>query len=107
MVLGLPGRDEKIEQYKAYLRNLGQAGIRYTTYAHMANIKMSPYYATGRGVTRGASTRLFDWEAAKKLPLSHGRVYSEDRNLANVHNLYPCCHACSGKGRCKDWAASG
>ena len=78
LVLGLPGRDEKIEQYKAYLRNLGQAGIRYTTYAHMANIKMAPYYATGRGVTRGASTRLFDWEAAKKLPLSHGRVYSED-----------------------------
>lgn len=78
MVLGLPGRDEKIEQYKAYLRNLGQAGIRYTTYAHMANIKMGPYYATGRGVTRGASTRLFDWEAAKKLPLSHGRVYNDD-----------------------------
>jgi mannonate dehydratase len=78
LVLGLPGRDEKVEQYKAYLQNLGQAGIRYTTYAHMANIKMAPYYATGRGVTRGASTRLFDWEAAKKLPLSHGRVYSED-----------------------------
>lgn len=78
MVLGLPGRDEKIEQYKAYLRNLGQAGIRYTTYAHMANIKMAPYYATGRGVTRGAPTRLFDWEAAKKLPLSHGRVYHDD-----------------------------
>ena len=78
MVLGLPGRDEKIEQYKTYLQNLGQAGIRYTTYAHMANIKMPPYYATGRGVTRGASTRLFDWEVAKKLPLSHGRVYNDD-----------------------------
>jgi mannonate dehydratase len=78
MVLGLPGRDEKIEHYKTYLRNLGQAGIRYTTYAHMANIKMAPYYATGRGVTRGAATRLFDWEVAKQLPLSHGRVYHDD-----------------------------
>jgi len=78
MVLGLPGRDEKIEQYKAYLRNLGQAGIPYTTYAHMANIKMAPYYATGQGETRGAKTRLFDWNVAKKLPLSHGRVYTDD-----------------------------
>src|SRR4051794_15151699 len=78
MVLGLPGRDEKIEQYKTYLNNLGQAGIPYTTYAHMANIKRGPYYATGRAETRGASTRLFDWEVAKKLPLSHGRVYNDD-----------------------------
>jgi mannonate dehydratase len=78
MVLGLPGFEDKIEQYKAYLRNLGQAGIRYTTYAHMANIKMRPYYATGVGMTRGASTRLFDWDEAKKLPLSHGRVYHDE-----------------------------
>lgn len=78
LVLNLPGRDQKIEQYKAYLKNLGRAGIRYTTYAHMANIKMRPYYATGEGVTRGAKTRLFDLEVAKKLPLSHGRVYSDD-----------------------------
>ncbi|MGH9630168.1 MAG: mannonate dehydratase [Bryobacteraceae bacterium] len=78
MVLGLPERDEKIEQYKTYLRNLGRAGIRYTTYAHMANIKMRPYYATGVGETRGAKTRLFDWEQAKSLPLSHGRVYNDD-----------------------------
>ena len=36
IVLGLPNRDEKIEEYKAHLRNLGRAGIPYTTYAHMA-----------------------------------------------------------------------
>ncbi len=78
LVLNLPGRDEKIEQYKAYLKNLGRAGIGYTTYAHMANIKMRPYYATGEGETRGAKTRLFDLEVAKKLPLSHGRVYTDD-----------------------------
>src|SRR5918994_3538317 len=28
MVLGLPERDQKIEQYKKYLENLGRAGIR-------------------------------------------------------------------------------
>ena len=37
IVLDLPGRDAKIEEYKTHLRNLGKAGIPYTTYAHMAN----------------------------------------------------------------------
>jgi mannonate dehydratase len=79
LTLGLPGRDRKIEQYQAYLRLLGQAGIRYTTYAHMANIKMLPYYQTGMGATRGGTpTREFDMEAARKLPLSHDREYGED-----------------------------
>src|SRR5690349_1909875 len=40
MVLGLPGVETKIEQYKTYLSNLGRAGVGYTTYAHMANIKI-------------------------------------------------------------------
>src|SRR4051812_17107420 len=37
VTLNLPGRDEKIEEYKAFLRNLAKAGIFYTTYAHMGN----------------------------------------------------------------------
>ena len=37
VTLNLPGRDQKIEEYKQYLRNLGEAGIYYTTYAHMGN----------------------------------------------------------------------
>ena len=37
VTLNLPGRDQKIEEYKQYLRNLKQAGIRYSTYAHMGN----------------------------------------------------------------------
>ena len=82
IVLGLDGVDKKIEQYKNYLTNLGRAGIHYTTYAHMANIKvqMVPgYYQTARVTARGgATTREFDLEVAKKLPLSHGKVYPED-----------------------------
>src|SRR5262249_55269860 len=35
VTLNLPGRDEKVEEYKQYLRNLSKAGIHYTTYAHM------------------------------------------------------------------------
>lgn len=79
MALGLPGFEQKVAQYKSYLRNLGRAGIHYTTYAHIANIKMPPYYQTAVGTTRGGiPTREFDMEAAKNLPLSHGRVYTED-----------------------------
>ena len=37
VTLNLAGRDEKIEEYKSYLRNIGRVGIYYTTYAHMGN----------------------------------------------------------------------
>jgi mannonate dehydratase len=80
LTLGLPGFDRKIEQYKAYLRALGQAGIRYTTYAHMANIKQLPYYQTGMAPTRGGIlTREFDLELARDLPRSHERDYTDDQ----------------------------
>ena len=79
LTLGLPGFGAKVEQYKGYLRGLGRAGIHYTTYAHMANIKMLPYYQTGMGETRGGvKTRRFDEELAKLLPLSHDREYTDD-----------------------------
>lgn len=81
IVLGLPGRDEKIEEYKTHLRNLGKAGIPYTTYAHMAN----GIWSTEREFTRGgASARAFDLAKADKGywvgaeysgPLTHGREY--------------------------------
>lgn len=77
MVLGLVGFDEKLAQYKTYLRDLGRAGIGYTTYAHMANIKMLPYYQTAVGQTRGIATREFDLHKAVDLPLSHDREYSQ------------------------------
>ena len=82
IVLGLPGFDEKVEQYKSYLTNLGSAGIHYTTYAHMSNIKggvVPGFYQTAMGSTRGgAPTREFDLEVARKLPLSFGKAYEAD-----------------------------
>src|SRR6476661_5141652 len=74
LVLSLPGVERKIELYKTYLNNLGRAGIHYTTYAHMSNIKNQPvpgFYQTAAGKTRGdAPTREFDLSVAKKLPCS-------------------------------------
>ena len=89
IVLGLPDRDAKIEEYKQHLRNLGKAGIPYTTYAHMANGIWSSDPEPARG---GAQARAFDqakggqgrWDGVYyQPPLSHGRRYTEDEIWAN------------------------
>jgi mannonate dehydratase len=89
VTLNLPGRDRKIEEYKEYIRNLGKAGIYYTTYAHMAN----GIWNSGRATIRGASAREFDmaspnkvgiWEDKKYYePLSHGREFSKEEIWEN------------------------
>ena len=88
VTLNLPGRDQKIEEYKNYLRNLGQAGIHYTTYAHMGNGIWSSERETTRG---GASARAFRLATAKgnwsgkvfEGPLTHGRKYSKEELWEN------------------------
>src|SRR2546426_203550 len=62
VTLNLPGRDQKIEEYKIYLRNLAKAGIFYTTYAHMGN----GIWSSERETTRGnAPARAFSLATAK------------------------------------------
>jgi mannonate dehydratase len=82
VTLNLPGRDAKVEEYKNYLRNLGKAGIYYTTYAHMGN----GIWSSGRASSRGAPAREFDEASPNKEgfwgdarfhePLSHGRQFT-------------------------------
>ena len=89
VTLNLPGRDQKIEDYKQYLRNLGRAGIYYTTYAHMGN----GIWNSGRATIRGASGRQFDLASPDKVgvwdgvtfhePLSHGRQFSKEEIWEN------------------------
>jgi mannonate dehydratase len=89
IVLNLPERDAKIEEYKNHIRNLGKAGIPYTTYAHMAN----GIWSTEREATRGgAPARAFnldkatagDWAGKRyEAPLTHGRAYTKDEIWAN------------------------
>ena len=82
IVLNLPNRKEKVDEYKRHLRNLGTADIPYTTYAHMANSVWSTPPEETRG---GAAARAFDLErldeasggAAFKGELTHGREYTE------------------------------
>jgi mannonate dehydratase len=84
IVLNLENRDAKVAQYKQHLRDLGRAGIPYTTYAHMANGIWSTAPETTRG---GARARAFDLDRAEKGdwvgrqypgPLSHGRRYTQE-----------------------------
>src|SRR5712692_6437756 len=89
VTLNLPGRDEKIEEYKQYLRNLAKAGIFYTTYAHMGNGIWSSERETTRG---GAPARAFNLAKSPKgfwagkvfeLPLTHGRKYTKEELWEN------------------------
>jgi mannonate dehydratase len=89
IVLNLPGREAKIEEYKRHLVNLGKAGIPYTTYAHMAN----GIWSTEREFTRGgAPARAFNLATANKGywiervyegPLTHERTYSKEEIWEN------------------------
>jgi mannonate dehydratase len=88
VTLNLPGRDEKVEEFATFIRNLGEAGIPYNTYAHMGNGIWSSGRTVGRG---GMDARTLDIKNAKgrwgKLTfegdLTHGRAYTEDELWEN------------------------
>ena len=83
ITLNLPGRDQKIEWLKQYIRDTGKAGIGYITYAHMANGIWSSDQEAIRG---GGKARSFHLKTAKGFwngkvyegPLTHGRRYSKE-----------------------------
>lgn len=93
IVLNLENRDAKVEEYKSHLRALGQAGIPYTTYAHMAN----GIWSTPRETTRGGSdARAYNRRNAAAghwrgrlypMALSHGRVYTEEEIWDNYRSF--------------------
>ena len=92
VTLNLPGRDAKIQEFLTFIRNLGEAGIRYNTYAHMGNGIWSTGSAEGRG---GVTARTMDLENAKghwpgkvfEGPLTHGREYSEEELWDNYEHF--------------------
>jgi mannonate dehydratase len=92
ITLGLPGRDEKIDELCTFLRNLGEAGIHYHTYAHMGNGIWSTGHTEGRG---GVRARVLDITNAKGFwidkqfsgELTHGRPYSEEEIWDNFEYM--------------------
>ena len=92
LTLNLPGRDEKIDEFIHFIRNLAAAGIPYNTYAHMGNGIWSSGHTTGRG---GVTARVLDIKDAKgnwngqsySGDLTHGRTYSEDELWDNYEYM--------------------
>jgi mannonate dehydratase len=72
--LGLPGRDEQMEEYAATVRNVGRAGIQILGY----NFRPDPLYRTGVKPGRGgAEVTTFDRRLVKA-GLTYGREFSAD-----------------------------
>jgi len=94
-MLGLPGRDEQIENFQKTVRNLGAAGLPILTY----NFHAMRFYRTSRHtpVRGGALSTSFDIDLVKNAPLmtagpgididlipaSHRRPISDDDMWAN------------------------
>jgi len=89
VTLNLPGRDRMVDRYLQYVSNLGEAGIRYATYAHMGN---GIWRGNESHVVRGgAVANGLDLAKPKHNlafgnftdPLSHGRVYTQEELWEN------------------------
>ena len=90
VVLNLPGRDARIEEFLNYLRDLSKAGLHYMTYGFMGNgIWRSGTVTSPRGYTASDCNESSPnyhgfWNGAiYKGPLSNGRVYSREEVWEN------------------------
>ena len=80
-MLGLPGRDEQIENYQATIRNLGAAGIPILGYHWMPNgVWRTGWTTPGRG---GAQVSSFDMGLVQGGVLTHRRVFTADEMWEN------------------------
>lgn len=74
-ILGLPGRDEQIENYQETIRNIGRAGIPVLGYHWMANgVWRTTWAPVARG---GAEVSVFHGEELENVPNTHEREYTE------------------------------
>ncbi len=81
IMLGGPKRDEQIENMIYTVRNIARAGIPIFGYHWMA----SHVWRTPPEVIRGgAIATAFDDEIAKELPVTHGRVFTDEEMWENL-----------------------
>ena len=81
VMLGLPGRDEQIENMQATIRNMGRAGIPILGYHWIPNsVWRTQPSAELRGGAKGTRFNLAEHDPAQ---LTHGRVYSADEMWDN------------------------
>jgi mannonate dehydratase len=81
--LGLPGRDAKIQEFQAFVHNLGRAGIGTTTFTW----EPTRVWSSEPGETRGAVTRRVDLEEMLQRPYTHRRPYTAEEVWANYRTF--------------------
>ncbi len=77
--LALPGRDEKIEEFKTFIRGLGQAGIHTTTFTW----EPDQVWSSPSGETRASPARRVDLAEMVRRPLTHDREYTREELWEN------------------------
>jgi mannonate dehydratase len=89
--LALSGRDEAINRFQNFVRVLGQAGIRHTTFTW----EPTQVWSSEPGQTRQAETRRVDLDEMLKRPLTHEREYSSEEIWSNfeyfIKKMMPVC----------------
>lgn len=89
--LALPGRDQAIADFQAFVRDLGRAGIGVTTFTW----EPTQVWSSAPGESRGAQARAVDLDEMLRRPNTHGRAYSEDEIWANytyfIRQMMPVC----------------
>ena len=89
--LNLPGRDERIAQYQDFIRALGRAGIRHTTFTW----EPTQVWSSPRGENRLASARYVNLAEMRQRPMTHEREYTLDELWENfeyfINAMLPVC----------------
>ena len=90
--LALPGRAEDIAKLQEFVRNLGRAGIKHTTFTWEPDKVWSSPPTSTRG---GAEARYVDLAEMKRRPYTHDRAYTEDEIWSNfeyfIERMIPVC----------------
>jgi len=98
--LGLPGRDEAIEEYNRFNRILGKAQIPVVYMTWEPNQVLTTRFGTGEQ-TRGGIGRIVDLEELEKRPYSHGRLYTKEEMWDNfkyfLDKVLPVCEEANVK----------
>lgn len=92
--LGLPGRDEAIEEYNRFNRILGKAQIPVVYMTWEPNHVLTTRFGVG-DQTRGGIGRIVDLEELKTRPYTHGRLYTKEEMWDNfkyfLDRVLPVC----------------
>lgn len=81
IMLNGPRRDEQVDNMITTVRNIARAGILIFGYHWMPSMVWRSTPLTIRG---GAVATAFNYEEASKMPLTHGRVYTDEEMWENL-----------------------